>query len=172
MQKIHERIKEKFGEAVLAIHDFRGDETAIVKKESVVETLRFLKEEPEFDFNILMDLSAVDYQTFGDPGPFRPYAQEGKGARFEVVYHLYSLRHNHRVRIKVPVEYKDLAVPTATGLWPAADWFEREVWDMFGIRFDGHPNLKRILMYEEFVGHPLRKDYPVNERQPLIGPKH
>ena len=161
MEKIHHRIKEKFGEAVLTIHDFCGDETAVVKKDSLGAVLRFLTEDPEFDFNILMDLSAVDYLTFGETRP-----------RFEVVYHLYSLSHNHRIRIKVPVEEKDPTAPTATGIRPAADWYEREIWDMFGIRFEGHPNLKRILMYKEFVGHPLRKDYPVNQRQPLIGPRN
>ena len=161
MQKIHETLKEKFGGSVLSTHDFRGDETAAVKKEALVDLMRFLKEDRELDFNILMDLSAVDYLKFGETRP-----------RFEVVYHLYSLDKNHRLRIKVPVEEKGPVVPTVTGLWPAADWYEREVWDMFGIRFEGHPNLKRILMYEEFTGHPLRKDYPVNKRQPLIGPKN
>ena len=92
--------------------------------------------------------------------------------RFEVVYHLYSLNQNHRVRIKVPLEEKKAEVASLTPLWPAADWYEREVWDMFGICFTGHPNLKRILMYEEFAGHPLRKDYPITKRQPLIGPKN
>ena len=158
---LSEQVKEKFGVAILATHNFRGDETVTVKRESVVEVLGALKENPEFDFNVLMDLSAVDYQTFGEPR-----------ARFEVVYHLYSLEKNHRLRVKVPVEEGDCILPTATGIWPAADWYEREVWDMFGIQFQGHPNLKRILMYEEFVGHPLRKDYPVNKRQPLIGPKN
>ena len=172
MNKIHEQIKEKFGEAVLGTHDLFGDETVMVKKDSLIEVLQFLKEGPEFDFNVLMDLTAVDYQTFGEPGPARAYAVEGKGPRFEVVYHLYSTAKNHRLRIKAPVEYKEPAVPSAAGLWPAANWYEREVWDMFGIRFEGHPNLKRILMYEQFLGHPLRKDYPVNQRQPLIGPKN
>ena len=173
MQKIHEQIREKFGDAVLTTHDFRGDETAIVKKEALLDILRFLKEDPELDFNVLMDLTAVDYLTYPSPFPL-PRGGEGggEGGRFEVVYHLYSLNKNHRIRIKVSVEEKDARVPTATGLWPAADWFEREVWDMFGIGFDGHPHLKRILMYEEFQGHPLRKDYPVNKRQPLIGPKN
>ncbi|MBI3314632.1 MAG: NADH-quinone oxidoreductase subunit C, partial [Candidatus Omnitrophica bacterium] len=76
-----------------------------------------------------------------------------------------------RLRLKVPVDEKDPEVDTLTGLWPGADWYEREVWDMFGIQFKGHPNLKRILMYEEFQGHALRKDYPFNKRQPLIGPQ-
>ena len=161
MEKIHLRVKEKFGEAVITTHDFRGDETAVVKREALLDVIRFLKNDPETDFNVLMDLSAVDRLTLGEPGP-----------RFEVVYHLYSLSKNHRLRIKVPVDEKDPSVPTLTGIWPAADWYEREVWDMFGIRFPGHPHLKRILMYEEFAGHPLRKDYPVNQRQPLIGPRN
>lgn len=155
-----EQVKQTLGEAVLSSHDFRGDETVVVKRETLLDVMRRLKG-PEFDFNILMDLSAVDYVAFGEKRP-----------RFEVVYHLYSLAKNHRLRVKVPVEERDLSVPTLTGLWPAADWYEREVWDMFGIQFVGHPNLKRILMYDEFAGHPLRKDYPVNRRQPLIGPKN
>ncbi len=172
MERIDERVKERLGDKILATHHFRGDGTVIVEPSSLLEVMRFLKEEPEFDFNVLMDLTAVDYQTFEDAGATRPDVTEGKGPRFEVVYHLYSVGKNRRLRVKVPVEEKDLRVPSLTGLWAAADWYEREVWDMFGIRFDGHPNLKRILMYEEFVGHPLRKDYRVNKRQPLIGPKN
>jgi NADH-quinone oxidoreductase subunit C len=86
------------------------------------------------------------------------------------VYHFYSLTHKHRLRLVVPLDDADGAVDSLTPLWAGANWLEREVWDMFGIRFNGHPDLKRILMYEEFEGHPLRKDYPVNKRQPLIGP--
>ncbi len=155
-------ITEKLAGKVLSSHDFRGDETIVVKGESLLEVMRRLKEDPEFEFNILMDLSAVDYLTF----------KEHSGPRFEMVYHLYSIPKNQRLRVKVLVEEKTAEVPSLTGLWPAADWYEREVWDMFGIRFTGHPDLKRILMYDEFVGHPLRKDYPVNKRQPLIGPKN
>ncbi len=91
-------------------------------------------------------------------------------ARFAVVYHLFSFSLKHRLRLVVPVEEADPEIDSVTSVWASADWLEREVWDMFGIRFRGHPNLKRILMYDEFVGHPLRKDYPVNKRQPLIGP--
>ncbi len=91
-------------------------------------------------------------------------------ARFDMVYHLYSSTQNHRLRVKVPLSASDPIVDSLTGLWATANWFEREVWDMFGIGFRGHPNLKRLLMYESFEGHPLRKDYPVRKRQPLIGP--
>ena len=183
MKAIPPRLQEKFAGDILATHDFRGDETAIVKKEALLDVMRFLKEDPALDFNVLMDLTAVDYIAYPSPYP-SPRGGEGglparqaggegekNSPRFEVVYHLYSLNQNHRVRIKTPVE-EGAPVPSLTGLWPAADWYEREVWDMFGIHFAGHPNLKRILMYEEFKGHPLRKDYPVNKRQPLIGPKN
>lgn len=161
MKGLHLKVQEKWSDAALSVHDFRGDETVVVKKERLLEIMHRLKRDPEFDLNILMDLTAVDYLAFGETRP-----------RFEVVYHLYSLAKNHRLRVKVPVEEADPHVPSLTAIWAAADWYEREVWDMFGIHFDGHPNLKRILMYEEFVGHPLRKDYPVNKRQPLIGPKN
>ena len=153
-------LQQRFPAAVTETHRYRGDETAVVKRETLAEIARFLKSNPEFDMNILMDLTAVD----GLGMKWSP--------RFEMVYHFYSLAKNHRLRVKVRVDEKDAVMPTVTHLWPAADWFEREVWDMFGIRFDGHPNLKRILMYEEFTGHPLRKDYPVNKRQPLIGPRN
>ncbi len=155
-----EKIKSHFGEAILETHSFRGDDTALVAREIISELAKFLKEDPELDFNILMDLTAVDYLKME-----KPY-------RYEVVYHFFSLAKKHRVRIKVPLAEENPSVATLTSLWPIANWFEREVWDMFGIRFEGHPNLKRIMMYEEFVGHPLRKDYPVRKRQPLIGPKN
>ena len=90
--------------------------------------------------------------------------------RFEVVYHFFSLARAARLRMNVPLSAADPVVDSLTGLWESANWFEREVWDLFGIRFTGHPNLKRILLYESFQGHPLRKDYPVRKRQPLIGP--
>ncbi len=87
-----------------------------------------------------------------------------------MVYHFYSLPRRARLRVKLPVSEDQPEVDSLTSLWKSANWYEREVWDMFGIRFRGHPNLKRILMYEGFEGHPLRKDYPIKKRQPLIGP--
>lgn len=156
------RLTERFGRAVVETHDHRGDHTAVVTRESLLEVLRHCRDDAALAFDMLSDLTAVDYQKF--PG-------REDGPRFEVVYHLYSVGANHRVRIKVRVDEDDAVVPSAVPLWPIANWFEREVWDMFGIRFGGHPDLRRLLMYEEFVGHPLRKDYPINRRQPLIGPK-
>jgi NADH-quinone oxidoreductase subunit C len=107
---------------------------------------------------MLVDLTAVDYL--------------GEKPRFELVYHLLSLEHNHRVRIKARVDEASPEIDTTVPLWAAANWMEREVWDMYGIRFRGHPDLRRILLYEEFEGHPLRKDYPKEKRQPLIGPRN
>ena len=158
MPNLHEKLKTRWPEAVEEIHTQHGDETAAVRREHFLDIAHFLKFDAEFDLNVLMDLTAVD----GLGMKWNP--------RFEMVYHFYSLAKNHRLRVKVRVDEKDAVMPTLTGLWPVADWFEREVWDMFGIRFEGHPNLKRILMYEEFSGHPLRKDYPYSKRQPLIGP--
>jgi NADH-quinone oxidoreductase subunit C len=155
------RLRGRLGARVLETHEQHGDHTAVVAPEGIVEALAFCRDDDQLRFDMLMDLTAVDYLKF--PG-------REDGPRFDVVYHLYSVAHNHRVRLKVQVEQDAPVVPTATGLWPIANWLEREVWDMYGIRFDGHPDLRRLLMYEEFVGHPLRKDYPIERRQPLIGP--
>jgi len=156
------RVTERFGPAVLTADAPLGDATVLVEAAHVSDLLRFCRDEAELGFDMLMDLTAADYLTY--PGrEDRP--------RFEVVYHLYSVPHNHRLRVKVGVDEDHPAVPSAVPLWPSANWFEREVWDMFGIGFEGHPDLRRLLLYEQFVGHPLRKDYPVNRRQPLIGPR-
>jgi len=160
MPIVLEKIKEKFGSAVLDTHSFRGDDTALISRDKIVEAAKFLKEDPELDFNVLIDLTAVDCLNLD-----RPH-------RFEVVYHFYSIAKKHRARLKVPLTEEDPSVDTLTGLWPGANWFEREVWDMFGVKFNGHPNLQRILMYDEFQGHALRKDYPVRKRQPLVGPQN
>jgi NADH-quinone oxidoreductase subunit C len=160
-QAILARLRERLGDRVLETHDFRGDHTAVVARGAVLDALTACRDDPALGFDLLVDITAVDYLKF--PG-------REDGPRFEVVYHLYSTVHNHRLRVKVRVEEDDAQVPTASGLWAIADWLEREVWDMFGVRFEGHPDLRRLLLYEEFVGHPLRKDYPINRRQPLIGP--
>jgi len=157
------RLAERFGAAIVETHAQRGDHTAVVTRAAIPDVLRVCRDDPALRFDLLMDLTAVDYLTY--PG-------REDGTRFEVVYHLYSIPENHRLRLKVPVDEDDPVVPSAVPLWPIANWLEREVWDMFGIRFDGHPDLRRLLLYEEFEGHPLRKDYPVNRRQPLIGPRN
>lgn len=154
---IIDAIKARFGDQVLDEHNFRGDQTVTVKKECIQELARFLRDEPSLHFDFLMDLTAVDYH-------------KKKPVRYEIVYHFFSLKHQHRMRVKTPVGEDDCITDSLVELWRTVNWFEREVWDMFGIKFRGHPNLKRILLYEGFKGHPLRKDYPINKRQPLIGP--
>ena len=156
------RLGERFGAAIRETHAQFGDHTAVVDRAAIGDVLAFARDDAALRFDMLMDLTAVDYLTY--PG-------REDGPRFEVVYHLYSVTHNHRLRVKVPLNEDDPVIASAVPLWPIANWFEREVWDMFGIGFAGHPDLRRLLLYEEFEGHPLRKDYPVNRRQPLIGPR-
>ncbi|HET9489185.1 MAG TPA: NADH-quinone oxidoreductase subunit C [Methylomirabilota bacterium] len=155
-------LRERGGAAVVDVPAAGGEHMAVVDRSAIVDILRFCRDDERLAFTMLTDLTAVDYLNY--PG-------REDGPRFEVVYQLYSLQHNHRLRLKICVDEDDAVVPTAVPLWPIANWLEREVWDMFGIRFEGHPDRRRLLLYEEFVGHPLRKDYPVNRRQPLIGPK-
>jgi len=157
------RLQERFAGAVLGTHAEHGDDTALVDLRTLPEVLQFCRDDAALRFDMLMDLTAVDYLTY--PG-------REDAPRFEVVYHLYSVPHNHRVRIKVGVEEDAPVVPSAVPLWPIANWLEREVWDMYGLRFAEHPDLRRLLLYEQFEGHPLRKDYPVTRRQPLIGPRN
>jgi NADH-quinone oxidoreductase subunit C len=151
------RLQESFPEEILGTHSRLGEDTATLKPEALARVARFLKEDPQLRFDFLMDLTAVDHWK--------------RKPRFELVYHLYSRSTNARLRLKAPVDGSSPEAPSVTPLWPAANWYEREVFDMFGIRFRGHPDLRRILMYEEFQGHPLRKDYPIDKRQPLVGPK-
>lgn len=132
----------------------RGQAVVVVPRDGLLEVLRALREDAPTRFDRLVDLTAVDYL--------------GRTPRFEVVYELHSLVHGHRLRVKVGLAEDDASVPTASGLWKAALWAEREVFDLFGIRFDGHPDLRRILLYPEFEGHPLRKDYELMRRHPLV----
>jgi NADH-quinone oxidoreductase subunit C len=147
-------LRERFPDAVSdAYEGVGGDDVAFVKRERLEEVCRFLKEDPALRFNLAPYITAVDYL--------------GVEPRFEVVYNLYSTTQNHRLRLRVKVPESDPAVPTVTTVWRGANWFERYCWDLYGIRFTGHPDPRRLFMYEEFVGHPLRKDYPLRGRQPL-----
>jgi len=141
-------LAERLGEQLRETHAFRGDATVVVDRERVVDVLRWLQDDP-WHFQVLVDLTAWDRC------PLEP--------RFEVVYHLLSLSRRERLRVKVRVPGQDPVVPSAVSVFAGADWFEREVWDLFGIRFAGHPNLVRILMPDDWEGHPLRRDYPLTE---------
>jgi NADH-quinone oxidoreductase subunit C len=147
-----EAFKIQFADAVLEVGEDHGQGIIWVKPRTVHDLLRFCKEDSRFKMNMLLDVVAVDFY--------------GQTPRFEVIYLLYSTQLKHRLRVKVRVAEGE-ELPTSVDLWLSADWAEREVWDMFGIRFKGHPNLKRILMFEGFEGHPLRRDYPINRRQKI-----
>ncbi len=125
----------------------RGELTVWVSRESIREACTFLKSDPELDFNYLADVTCVDWI------PAEP--------RFEIVYHLLSIAKKQRIRLKVALNSDETVVESVVPVFPSANFFEREIFDLFGIRFSGHPNLKRILMPEDWEGHPLRKDYPV-----------
>jgi NADH-quinone oxidoreductase subunit C len=149
------KLKERFADAVLDCKEFRGEITVTVKKEKILEVLKCLKE--ELRFNFLTDVTAVDYL--------------GQDPRFMVVYNVYSIPNKERIRIKAAVSENDCTIDSATALWNSANWLEREVFDLMGVRFNNHPNLVRIMMTDDWVGHPLRKDYPLQgpDREPYKG---
>jgi NADH-quinone oxidoreductase subunit C/D len=149
------RLQQRFGSAILAQHAAHGDDTLVVQRAAWRDIMRFLRDDPDLRYDFLMDLTAVDHLVMG------------RTPRYEVVAHLYSLPHNQRVRLKAPVPDDDARIDSLMPVWEGANWFEREVYDMFGITFDGHPDLRRILLYQGFEGHPLRKDYPQDKEQPL-----
>lgn len=148
-----EALKQKFKDQISAVRMPREHPTDIptiyLKLDSLIDVLGFLKIEKGFEYDFLSDITATD---------------EERDLRFEVVYHLFSTSHRWRIRVKVQVREGE-EVPTAVSLWPAANWAEREVWDMFGVRFKGHPDLRRILMDYRWEGYPLRKDYPLRGYQ-------
>ncbi len=139
-------LQERFGDAILGHQEFRGQLSVTVDKDRIVEVCTFCRDDERLRFDMLTDLTAVDRL------PRKP--------RFEVVYNLYSFPHNRRLRLKAPVEEND-TIPTVEGVWKAANWLEREVFDLFGIVFEGHSDLRRILLWDGYVGHPLRKDFPL-----------
>jgi NADH-quinone oxidoreductase subunit C len=156
-QALIELVRQTFPGAVLETHSQLGDDTVVLAPGSWKEVCRFLRDDPRTDMNMLTDLTAVDYPD--------------REPRFEVVAHFYSLNRGHRLRLKARVGDRDgetVELDTVTDLWGSANWLERECYDMFGVKFLGHPDLRRILLYPEFEGHPLRKDYPAEKIQPLL----
>lgn len=148
MHSLAERIHGRFGDGVLRTHEWRGDLAVTVKRESLHAVCRFLRDDPAMDFDYIVHVSSVDW----------PDDEE----RFEVVYEVYSIRHRHRVRVKTRVPEGDCSVDSLTDVWRGAEFMEREVFDMMGIRFRNHPDLRRILMPDDFQeGYPLRKDFPL-----------
>jgi NADH-quinone oxidoreductase subunit C len=143
-ERIHERLKARFGDDVGPLSEARVDPFATVKRERILEVCRFLKGEPGLEFDFLEDLTAVDWP---------------KRNVLEIVYHLLSYRHRHVLVLKVEVDRQNPSVDSVESVWKTANWFEREVYDLFGVLFPGHPDLRRILLPDDWVGHPLRKDY-------------
>jgi NADH-quinone oxidoreductase subunit C len=142
-----EKLKARFGEGSIESSVFRDELTVVLPKEIIVEVCRFLKEESQLEFDLLADLCGIDMYT-----PVK---------RFGVIYNLYSLKNKHRLRLKTFVEEEDPKLPTVTTVWGTANWHERETYDMFGVVFEGHPDLRRVYMPDEFEYFPLRKDFPL-----------
>jgi NADH-quinone oxidoreductase subunit C len=152
--KVVEKFRSRFGDGVRETQSFRKQLSIWIRKADLLEALRFAKSEPHLLCELLCDLTAADY-----------YEQRAQNEpRFEVVYNLYSITFNRRFFLKVGVN-DDESVPSATAVWRTANYLEREIWDLFGIRFDGHPNLERILTADGWIGHPLRKDFPTQSDQ-------
>ena len=143
---IHEKLVERFGERIAGAGLDAGSPFAIVATDAIAEVAAFCKATPELAFDNLMCLSAVDFPKETPP-------------RMEVVYHLYSYVHLHTFALKVQLPREDPAVPTVEGIWGVANWHEREAWDLFGILFTGHSDMRRILLPDDWQGHPLRKDW-------------
>lgn len=146
--EIASKLRERFPEDVREIREFREQASVVVKKDNIINIIRFLKEEPEIQMDYLIDLTAVDWLGKRIP-------------RFEVVYHLYSIKFRHMLRLKAEVPEEDPAIDSIVFLYAGANWHERECYDMFGIQFKGHPDMRRILLPEDWEGYPLRKDYPL-----------
>lgn len=189
-----EKVLGRLGDLVLEHHRECGDDRIHVASENILAAARLLRESPGLSFDLLLDVTAVDY--LGQPDGFRHqpriwdqnravmrHAQpsrhrlmlpeQGPLPRFAVIYHLLSTSLIHRLRIKCRVPQDDPSIPSVTSVWPGANWLERETYDLYGIRFIGHPDLRRIYLYDEFVGHPLRKDYGKHDEQPIqeyVGP--
>lgn len=150
------KLKEKFPQAILSSYTFRGDTTISIKKDNLLEVMQFLYNEPSLEYKHLSSISGIDYHNLSN--------QE----RFGIIYHLNSYKYNDRIAIKVLLSEEELSIDSVYAIWKTADWQEREIYDLLGITFRHHPNLKRIFLPEDFKGHPLRKDYPLKgkgERQ-------
>ncbi|MBI3586682.1 MAG: NADH-quinone oxidoreductase subunit C [Ignavibacteriales bacterium] len=146
-QKVIEQLKSRFGESNIEANEFRDELTVVVPKEIIVDVCRFLKDDSTLKFDLLADLCGIDMYT--------------PAKRFGVIYNLYSLTSHHRIRLKTFVEEENPKLPTVSTVWATANWHERETYDMFGIIFEGHPDLRRMYLPDEFEHHPLRKDFPL-----------
>ncbi len=152
-KEIIKELKQAFPKKIKNVSSELGDDTVIIDKDFLLDLIQFLRKKPH-EYTMLLDLTCVDYL--------------GQEPRFEMVYLLLSLTGKHRLRVKISLPEKDSSIQSLASTWKNANWLEREVYDMFGIRFIGHPDLRRLFMYDGFEGHPLRKDYPLRKSQPRI----
>ena len=175
--KVLDALKAAHGDAIAFVETQHGDAIAWVKRDQLLAVATWLKHDPAMAFDAPVFATCIDRLDWKPqhvpPGPqvypaSAAWTDDGAHPRFEVVYQLRSSTHKHRLRLKCAVPEHDARVPSLSGLWPAFNWQERETFDMYGIKFDGHPDLRRIYLYDEFVGYPLRKDYPKEKRQPLV----
>jgi len=156
---IADRLRAEFPSEILQSYSNQGQTAVIVRPGRIVDMLRWLRDSDDLQMNHLRSLCGVDNVRRKDAGL----------SRFEVVYNLYSIPLRHEIRIRAEVGEKDPAIDSVVGLWVGADWLERETYDLMGIRFNGHPNLQRVLLPEDWVGHPLRKDYPLKGKEEWAG---
>ncbi len=151
--EIVEKIKERFPEEIVEVIESKDRFSVVVKRGRIFDICKFLHDDPSLSFDHLQDLTAVDYLKKKEP-------------RFEVIYNLYSIRYRNKIRLKAQVPEDDPSIRSVVPIWAGANWHERECFDMFGIVFKGHPDLRRILLPEDWEGHPLRKDYPLKGPEP------
>lgn len=179
-QAFIDALRAKLPDAVVSSHSHKGDDVVVIQREQLVPVMTLLKNHPDFELKLLSQIAAIDLLTFasertggGSLGSQESLAYDSarptpNEPRFYLAYNLCSVTKGKRLRVRVDVRSDDAKVPTITGVFRTANWWERYCWDMMGIEFTGHPNLERLLLYPEFVGHPLRKDYPIQRRQPLV----
>ena len=167
-QKVLDALKAAHPTAIERTASPHGDDIAWIKRDDLLAVATWLKTDPAMAFDAPVFATAIDWLDWKPLNrPLVEHWTEEK-PRFTVVYQLRSSVHRHRVRLEIEVSEHDPRVPSLSGLWPAFNWQERETFDMYGIKYDNHPDLRRIYLYEEFVGYPLRKDYPKDKRQPLV----
>jgi len=167
-------LQAALGDKLVSVTSALGEVTAVIKPDALQAAMRALRDRPELRFELLVDVSGLDYSAYGTTGgdiadsssdstPVEPVAEDRHGGRFAAVYHLLSIANNWRLRVRAFAPDDDFpVVPSVIEIWPSANWYEREAFDLFGIVFAGHPDLRRILTDYGFVGHPFRKDFPVS----------
>lgn len=153
-KQLADQVREKLGDRIQACDVAWGELTVVTDKRHLHEVARLLRDEPAFAFAELIDVCGVDYLDYGGDGAWQ-------GPRFASVYHLLSLKHNHRLRLKAMIDDGTPVIPSVVDIWASANWFEREAFDLYGIVYEGHPDLRRILTDYGFIGHPFRKDFPL-----------